>query len=358
MLEVSNKFEGGNIEVISVNDGKIVLRRELRDTNGEWFYWAFCVRGAQGKTITFDITDNYVGPFGPAVSRDNENWRWLDKRNDDHSFTYTFSENENCVYFAHHMLYHPDRFYRFCSKKNISVKSVGKAKNGDNIPYITFGGGDEYIVLTSRHHACESTGSYVLEGVLTELADNLIEGLRVICVPFMDYDGVCAGDQGKNRIPYDHNRDYEFDKEPIYNTVKFIRDFVKNHKIKYAFDFHSPWHRYGINDCVFFAQKNYRQLNNMDNLAAMLEKANKGNSLKYYAKDNIKPDVDWNKSDAPCFGPYMGRMTDSLIAVSVETCYFGKEDSVFTDEGAVRFGRNFAKALKQFDAAQERIEAT
>lgn len=355
MFEISNDFVGGNIEVISVDKQEAVLKKELRDTKGEWFYWAFCVRGAQGKTVKFDISDNYIGPFGPAVSHDNRNWRWLESRDDDRRFTYTFSEDEDCVYFAHHCLYHPDRFLDFCKNKNVEIKSIGRAKNNEEIPYITFGEGEEYILLTARHHACESTGSYVLEGVLDALLTNPIKGLKVLCVPFMDYDGVCAGDQGKNRMPYDHNRDYECNKAPLYNTVKFVRDFAKTHKIRYAFDFHSPWHRYGMNDNVFFAKKNYHQLKSMAKFAASLEKSNNGNTLKFWAKNTVEPDTGWNRSDAPCFGPYMGHMTDSIIALSLETCYFGKEDSVFTDEGALNLGRNFVKALSEFDKGSCKI---
>ena len=97
MFEISKDFTGGNIEVISISENEAVLKKELRDTGEEWFYWAFCVRGAQGKTIKFDICDNYIGPFGPAVSEDNRNWRWLNKKDSDHSFTYEFSKDENCV---------------------------------------------------------------------------------------------------------------------------------------------------------------------------------------------------------------------------------------------------------------------
>lgn len=355
MISIHNNFIGGNIGVVSIKENEVTLKNELRDTAGEWFYWAFCVCGAQGKTVKFDITDNYIGPFGPAVSHDNRNWHWLNERNDDRSFTYTFSENEDCVYFAHHHLYHPDRFLDFCKSKKINIQSIGKAKNNDEIPYITFGEGDEYILLTARHHACESTGNYVLEGVLDAIFTNPINGLKVICVPFIDYDGVCAGDQGKNRIPHDHNRDYEPDKEPLYNTVKFVRDFAKNHRIKYAFDFHSPWHRYGINDCVFFVKKSYHQLKNLAKLAALFEKSNNDNTFKYAAKNAVEPDTVWNSSDAPCFARYMGCMTKSTIAMSLETCYFGKEDSVFTDEGALNLGRNFAKAIGEFDKGSCRI---
>ena len=61
---------------------------------------------------------------------------------------------------------------------------------------MTFGDGNQSVILTSRHHACESTGTYVLEGVLAELIENPIPDTKVFCVPFVDYEGVIRGDQG------------------------------------------------------------------------------------------------------------------------------------------------------------------
>lgn len=46
-----------------------------------------------------------------------------------------------------------------------------------------FGDGNRSIILTARHHACESTGSYVLEGVLDDLIDNPIEGFKYYACP-------------------------------------------------------------------------------------------------------------------------------------------------------------------------------
>ena len=355
MFEISKDFTGGNIEVISANNNEVKLQRELRDTSDEWFYWAFCVKGAQGKTVKFDIGDDYLGPFGPAVSHDLENWQWLNKRDSDRCFTYTFSEDEKCVYFAHNMLYHPKRFADFAKKRNLKPQTIAKAKNGDDIPYVTFGTGDEYILLTARHHACESTGNYVLEGVLEELIKCLPNNLSVMCVPFVDYDGVVNGDQGKNRIPHDHNRDYGKNVPPIYNTVKFIRDFAGTHNIKYAFDFHSPWHRYNENDTVFIPMKNYRQIKDITKFSAIFEKENEKNTLKYFVKNNMLPDIKWNNSGSSCFGSYMGEMTDSVLSFTLETCYFGTENCVFNEKNALTLGHNFARALNKFEEKTCRI---
>ena len=45
-------------------------------------------------------------------------------------------------------------------------------------------------------------------------------------VPFTDYDGAQAGDQGKNRAPHDHNRDYV---EFLYPETKAITEWIGRH---------------------------------------------------------------------------------------------------------------------------------
>ncbi len=72
--------------------------------------------------------------------------------------------------------------------------------------------------------------SWSLEGLMDEvLADTtdgrwLREHVEFLVVPFMDKDGVEDGDQGKNRRPHDHNRDYLG--ESIYPEVAAWRAFV------------------------------------------------------------------------------------------------------------------------------------
>lgn len=343
MFEISKDFTGGNIEVISQSEDEALLKKELRGTGEEWFYWAFCVRGAQGRTVKFDISDPYVGPFGPAVSHDGRCWKWLGQRDSKHGFTYTFSEDESCVFFAHSMLYHPDRFYDFCAEKNIDVKTI----NG-HIPYVTFGEGEKYIFLTARHHACESTGSYVLEGVIDELLKNPIDGLKVICVPFVDFDGVCRGEQGKFRQPHDHNRDYDEEKEPLYESVRFIRDFAKTHQVLYAFDFHAPYHTGETNDDVFIVYKLYNQAEVISRFSDLFEKESEKNPFRYYAKNNVLPGVGGNNPNAKTFAAYIGHLPSAILSFTLETAYFGREGNVFGDSEAVGLGKNFAGALKKF----------
>ena len=64
-------------------------------------------------------------------------------------------------------------------------------------------------------------------------------------VPFVDKDGVEDGDQGKNRRPHDHNRDYKL---RIYPEVRAITERLpawSDSKPLFFLDMHCPWLRGG-----------------------------------------------------------------------------------------------------------------
>ena len=105
-MRIHSDFTGGNIVVdrMDTENNTVYLERDLRDTEGDWFYWAFCAEGAAGETWTFRFPSAHrVGRFGAAVSRDLAAWHWSESGIGD-TFTYTFAEDEDRVYFAHNML--------------------------------------------------------------------------------------------------------------------------------------------------------------------------------------------------------------------------------------------------------------
>ena len=73
---------------------------------------------------------------------------------------------------------------------------------------------------------------------------------EVFAVPFVDKDGVVDGDQGKNRRPHDHARDYGA--SPLYPEVGNIMKLVEKEKIDIVFDLHCPWIYQGCNEYIYF----------------------------------------------------------------------------------------------------------
>ncbi len=341
---VHTNFTGGNIVVEATEGEEIRVKCDLRTTTTDWFYWAFCVEGAQGKTLRFSFDVDRIGYYGPAVSHDLRAWRWLNPDGvDDHlSFTYRFAEDETKVYFAHNMLYHPDRFLEFAEKKNLAVKEFCVSEKGRSVPFIEFGAGEKLVLLTARHHACEAPGNYVLEGVLDYLTTADITGYQFLCVPFVDYDGVVDGDQGKNRAPYDHNRDYT--DAPIYSTVRALKNIVDNKPVVFAGDFHAPWHYGGDHDFVFIVRNNPDKVDLYEKFGTIIEKNLTPDSLKYDRKN----DKAWQHETHRQFAGYTDKNPACVASFSLETTYFGEKDNIFTQEKAVAFGRVFAKSMLEF----------
>ena len=347
-MEISADFCGGNIRVIDIREEEIIIERDMRDSSGTWFYWAFCVRGAQGRKIRFRFASSpRVGRFGPAVSHDLKTWEWLGKAESDSfdSFSYTFAPYEQEVWFAHNMLYLPEYFFDFAAENGLEVHTLCKTELGRELPYVSFGGGSKNIILTARHHCCESTGSYVLEGVIKRFLEKKPD-FNVIAVPFVDYDGVCCGDQGKNRIPHDHNRDY--DGEPLYASVRAIKELTSDKDIRFAFDFHSPSHMGGRNDTPFIVRKSSSEA--LAEFSNIFEACILDGAFVYKAENDILPGVEWNKISAvpQTFAQYfMSRGAE--LAFTLETPYFGREcDKVSADKLRL-LGKSFADAVIKFD---------
>ena len=342
---IHKNFVGGNIKVTRQTESDVYVENELKDTTENWFYWAFCVEGAQGKTLTFHFQVDRLGYFGPAVSYDLKAWRWLGNSKET-EFTYTFTEKETKVYFAHSMLYHPDRFLRFANERGIAVLELCKSNKGRSVPYTTFGSGKRSVILTARHHACESTGNYVLEGVILELLKTPIPDTKIFCAPFVDYDGVVDGDQGKSRAPRDHNRDYDGEAS-IYAETKSIKEYATKNGCHYAFDFHSPWHMGKENDKAFIVQNSFEKYDRLNEFGKLFEACITKKSFQYFHADDYPFQTGWNKGGAQ-FAAYMKNRAENEIAFTLETAYFGTSENIVSQENLIELGRCFAAALRTY----------
>ena len=341
---IHKNFIGGNIEVTEQTESDVYLKNEIRDTMEDWFYWAFCVEGAQGKTVTFHFQHNRLGYFGPAVSHDLDSWHWLGSVDGD-TFTYQFGKDEDKVYFAHHILYNTARFDALAERVGCTVEELCKSRKGRSVPCIRFGEGKVQMILTSRHHACESTGTYVLEGVIEELAREPVSDISVLCVPFVDCDGVFDGDQGKARFPHDHNRDYT--DEPIYPETAAIIDHANKNGCNFALDFHSPWHKGGMNDTIFVVRNREDRAEQYDRFAELLEGECGEDTMAFKKENFIAPKTDWNQPSAN-FAYTMHCRPECKLGFTFETAYFGTQDNVVSASRLVALGRAYAKALKKY----------
>ena len=362
-FKIDCEFPGGNILVDKIEGDTVSVHQDLRDTNGDWFYWQFRVRGAQGRTLKFQFTKGeVVSVLGPALSLDGgESWGWLGSKpgKASASFEYAFPADAKEVRFCLSLPYQEKDLKKFlarhASDANLKVETLCETKKGRKVERLRVGNGDLRILLTARHHACEMVASYVLEGILEEaLADKWFqEKVEIAAMPFMDKDGVEDGDQGKNRKPRDHNRDY--DGESVHESTKAMRAWGpgwSDGKLKFALDIHCPTLRGPDNGVIYFVgTKNEENWNKILRLSEILETTQTG-PIRYRSKDNLPYGTGWNKDSSFTQGLTCGGWARSLpgifAAATIEVSYTNVHGTVITADNARLFGRDLARAMRKF----------
>ncbi len=361
-MKIDSNFPTGNIKVEKIEGDEVFLRQDLRDTNGNWFYWCFRIRDAGGKKIKFNLTGkNLLTDRGAAVSLDNGfTWKWLPPENIlDSSFEYNFSSNADNVRFSMGMPYsemHLKRFLENHNKdRNLKIDTLCKSKKGRNVERMTIGRGDckFRVLITARHHCCEMMANYAIEGIIDSILTSswLLRNAQTTVIPFVDKDGVEDGDQGKNRQPHDHNRDYIPD--AIYNETKSIMDFVPgwiNGRTFIAIDIHCPWIKGKGNNTIYIpGSKDVQNWEEQVKFGKILMSVNRG-PLPYSIDDNLPFGKDWNTGTPPGLKTCAGWAYEvgAKTAMTIELPYSEARDKEVNQETARKFGNYLAKTISEY----------
>lgn len=288
-LTITSDFPGGNISIISVNNKTITFTPDLRGGR-DWFYWNFKITSDKDLDVTFIIKSaspfmGMIGMQGPAISTDNDvTWDWLGAESMtilNRAFTYSLKK-DTTIHLASTIPYMQKDLDLFLSSiaANPHVKNevLTKSRKGRPVELLTIGTpGDnrKAVLFTVRHHACETMTSFLMEGFLSEAISDSEEGKKfrekyvLYVVPMVDKDGVQDGDQGKNRRPHDHNRDYN--DEPLYPEVKAIKELATTKKIQLSLDWHCPTLSMDIHQAIYFVGPKDRPATNLANVTKLFE---------------------------------------------------------------------------------------
>lgn len=369
-VRVDADFLGGNIVLERIEGDEVFLRQDLRDTEGWWFYWCFRVRGAAGRALTFRFTnENVIAARGPAVSLDDgASWTWLGMGTvEGESFCYEFPPEADEVRFCFATPYLEKNLSAFTARHagnpHLASQTLCMTRKGRAVELLRVGRLDgacaQRVVLTCRHHACEMTANWVLEGILdTALGDDddgawLRRNVEMLVVPFVDKDGVEEGDQGKNRRPRDHNRDY--DGGGIHPETTALRAFVPawaQGRLRLALDLHCPWIRGGRNEEVHFVGiEDESQWSAVTEFSQMLETLGRG-PIPYQAANNLPYGVEWNTSENWGAGKncarWMFEQPGVVLAAGLEVPYANAGGVAVIPDTARALGGDIARALRVF----------
>lgn len=361
-------FPGGNILVSKIEGDTVQLAPDMRDSLVPWFYWHCRVTGAGGRKLTFIFNKNNVGARGPGVSLDGgKTWKWLGADAVvDGAFSFAFPAGADDVRFSVGMPYLRAGLDRCLARHKdnpfLQIDTLTKTRKGRDVPVIRIGdpkkNGRCTIAITSRHHCCEMMASYAVEGVIEgALADDaagrwLRENVDFLIVPFMDTDGAEDGDQGKNRAPYDHNRDYAT--TPRYPEVAALKEklpeWAAGRPLVFL-DLHDPALRTDIHESVHFLEPEERdQAARMDKLCTYLERDQQGPIL-YRKANNLRFGAGYNTHVArpsPLSAGWARSLPDTLLGCTIEIAYANAGGCEVNAHSARELGRDLIVALKEF----------
>ena len=366
---ITSDFPGGNINVVRIAGDTIWLKPDLAETEGEWFYWYFKVANISGKKIFFRfMMDNQFTSFGPAYSiNNNHNWKWYGEQQVvDNGFTYAFSQEDTAAWFCTAFPYTALDLESFLSRlqnKNRLVRdTLCFSLEGRPVEQLSILPTDNSrgvkVLVTARHHACEMMASYVLEGLLESILNEvdlayLRDRVEFRIVPFMDKDGVENGEQGKNRLPRDHNRDYSG--ESLYPSTAALRKDIpawSQGGLKIALDLHCPWISGKYNEWIFMVGKDDpTMVEKQIRFGESMEK-NATGELKFRNSDFLHYGTDWNvksnNSKGKSFSQWAMGLENISLATTIEIPYASILGVQVSKDNARAFGKAVSYALMDY----------
>ena len=285
-VTINTAFPGGNARVTDNTGNSVHVEPDLRG-GAPWFYWCFEATSTKPGKVTFVFPEKVagfkngaIGFQGPAISADlGRSWKWMGTDQvDGDSFSFEFAKANERVRFAVTIPYVQSELDEFLkrnsSNRHLKTSVLTKSRNGRDVELLqigTFGPEVKAILVTGRHHAAETIASYVLEGFLQEAmsesepAKQFREKYVLYAVPFVDKDGVEEGDQGKNRKPHDHNRDYG--DESIYPEIQAIKQLSSEMNFRFALDFHCPTLVMNDHQVMYFVGPKEHPAHNFQNVS-------------------------------------------------------------------------------------------
>ena len=204
-----------------------------------WWHFGLQLDACETVECVWEKTDEVLGGGGLAaavpVYHDGQHWRRVparfchyDPERNEFRFRVPCRKAHNQVAYCYPYGWSQVQalIEEMAEARLVSVRKIGESRGGRPFQLLEFGHGPAHVWVTARHHAGETPGSYVLEGLVRTAAQapGLCEAFTFHVAPVMDVDGVAEGRYGKNSFPHDHNRDYVAD--PVYPETAALMEAV------------------------------------------------------------------------------------------------------------------------------------
>ncbi|MES2598245.1 MAG: M14-type cytosolic carboxypeptidase [Verrucomicrobiota bacterium] len=278
-LRVLTDFEGGNAEVVKLDEATKTLRimPAIREGRGWPCWWFFKLDGLTvGNEVTLEVQAQtkpfretnvlaaaWCQPKQAWISSDGKTWTPSDAgtRTEDKAMSYKIKATSAQMSFAWGPPFVPSDAEALLAE--IAAKlpeakrfELAKTRGGRPVNGIRIGDANapHQVWIGARQHAWEAGGSQVGRGFIRWYASDEAKEVRsktcLHFIPIMDVDNVAVGAGGKESVPRDHNRDWAA--VPIYPEVAAAQGMIREIQAKRGLDVFIDLHNPGATDPVYF----------------------------------------------------------------------------------------------------------
>jgi len=234
-LSISAAFDGGNIEVVSLDcaeDIQLRIRPDVGEQFYQWFYYRLV--GAQGRDCRMRLL-NAAGAsyaqgwedYRAVASYDRQTWFRVPTRYQQGELIIDHCPEQNSVYYAYFAPYswerHQDRLAAVQQQPGVQVDTLGCSLDGRELDLVHIGNqtgehGDARlrIWVTARQHPGETMAEWLMEGLIDRLLDTadpvrraLLERAEFYLVPNINPDGSVRGHLRTNAVGVNLNREWQ-----------------------------------------------------------------------------------------------------------------------------------------------------
>jgi murein tripeptide amidase MpaA len=244
-MRISANFDGGNIQVVNL-DNKDDIQLAIRpDAGGEFYQWFnFRFEGEVGNHYTLNIinagTASYIKgweDYQAVASYDRQHWFRIPTQYQDGKLSISIELDCDAIQIAYFAPYSYERHLDLLSgaqlHPDVNLEHLGLTLDGRDITLMKVGNGDpskRNIWITARQHPGETMAEWLVEGLVNRLLDNdcptakaLLDKANFYIVPNMNPDGSVRGHLRTNAIGINLNREWQtpsLEKSPeVYHVV-------------------------------------------------------------------------------------------------------------------------------------------
>ena len=255
-MQISAKFDSGNIEVVDLSDRDDVRLRILKDVGDEhsqWFH--FRVTGLEEEPATLVIENAHTtsypkawNGYQAAASVDRQTWIRLPTTYEDGALVIQVPAGLQSLWLAYFAPYSRERHHDLIAsavEEGAQHEVLGQTLDGEDLDLLTLGDGPLPIWVIARQHPGETMAEWWMEGFLGRMLDHddalakrLLGLATFYVVPNMNPDGSRRGHLRCNAVGANLNREWETPTMERSPEVKLVRDRMDETGVALSLDVH------------------------------------------------------------------------------------------------------------------------